>query len=39
MRLSSRTRTVLLWVVVALGVLVAAVRFARVWLTLAGHHH
>jgi hypothetical protein len=39
MRLSARTRAVLLWVVVALAVLVAAVRFGRVWLAVAGHHH
>ena len=39
MRLSQRTRTAMLWVVVALAVLVAAARFARFYFQIAGHHH
>lgn len=39
MRPGPRTRTILLWGVVALGILVAVVRFARLWLRLGGHAH
>jgi hypothetical protein len=39
MRLNARSRTILLWVVVALAVLVAAARFARAYFQIAGHHH
>jgi uncharacterized membrane protein YidH (DUF202 family) len=39
MRLSARSRTILLWVIVALAVLVAAARFARFYFQIAGHHH
>ncbi len=38
MRPSRRMRRILLWLAVALAAVVAAVRFARYYLALAGHH-